>query len=69
MRRFHSHKAAETDYLDAVVIPDLAFLHGKTAFLFELENANSYRRFQNKIRNYEEMLLKKDAQRFFPIFR
>lgn len=57
------------DYLDSVMIPDFSLILGKLAFLFELENTNSYQQFEQKINGYEEMLLKKDSPNFFTPFQ
>lgn len=65
LKRIQLHPETGIDYSDDVMISDLALIYGKSAFLFELENTNSYQQFQQKINGYEEMLLKKDSSNFF----
>ncbi len=69
LKRTQLHTELGIDYIDDVMIPDLSIIYGKSVFLFELENTNSYHQFQQKINGYEEMLLKKDSSNFFKPFQ
>ncbi|EKD44516.1 MAG: hypothetical protein ACD_71C00114G0014 [uncultured bacterium (gcode 4)] len=69
MKYLQLHPELGIDYVDDIMIPDLTFIYKKNAFLFELENINSYGQFQQKITGYEEMLLKKDISNFYTTFQ
>lgn len=69
LKRIQLHPEIGVDYIDDVMIPDLSIFYGKSVFLFELENTNSYHQFKQKINGYEEMLLKKDSPNFFRQFQ
>lgn len=57
------------EYLDFVMIPDLLLNISNTAYCLELENMNSYKQFNQKVVGYEDMNMRNNNKKFFPLFR
>lgn len=57
------------EYLDFVVIPDAIIEYWNNLYCFELENTNSYQQAEEKFRKYNQVLLRKDTKKFFPLFQ
>ncbi len=57
------------EYLDYVVIPDAIIQIWDCIYCFELENTNSYQQATEKIKKYQQLLLRKDNKKFFPVFQ
>ncbi len=57
------------EYLEYTVIPDAIMEIWNTLYCFELENTNSYSQAEEKIRKYNQLLLRKDHKKFFPLFQ
>ena len=57
------------EYLEYVVIPDATIEIWNVIYCFELENTNSYWQAEEKIRKYNQLLLRKDHKNFFPLFQ
>ena len=56
-------------YLDSLPIQDLMIEINNTLYMLELENTNSNSQFEEKIRKYQELYLKKDNENFHQLFR
>lgn len=57
------------EYLEYTVIPDAIIEIWNTLYCFELENTNSYSQAEEKIRKYNQLLMRKDNKSFFPLFQ
>ena len=57
------------EYLEYAVIPDAIIEIWNTLYCFELENTNSYSQAEEKIRKYNQLLMRKDHKNFFPLFQ
>lgn len=57
------------EYLEYTVIPDAIIQIWDTLYCFELENTNSYWQAEEKIRKYNQLLMRKDNNKFFSVFQ